>query len=80
MMGKVNTAKLMLITRDVAALCDRYQPDNDLEAGAMVGVLLTTAAAIAAKIRGLPFSMPQIERLARAAQDGLNDEIKREER
>jgi hypothetical protein len=72
---QVNQAKLMLLTWDVSRLCDQYRPLNDAEASATVGMFLTTAATIAAKIHGMPFSLPVIERLARAAQDGLNEAI-----
>lgn len=75
MPNPLNQTKLMLLMRDQLALCDKYAPANPTEADAMVGLFLSTAATIAAKMHKLPFSPPQIERLARAAQDGLNEAI-----
>ncbi len=75
---RVDQTKLMLLSSELTELCDRFVPANEAEAGAMVGMFLMFGATIAAKIHRLPFSLPQIERLARAAQDGLNEAIKEE--
>ena len=75
---RVNETKLMLALRDTTAICQRYAPENPAECGAMIGMFLTTAATMAARLGGADFSLAQIERFARAAQDGLNAAIEAE--